>query len=56
MITILNYIFVINTKIEQAKKKYFENISQSSNKKLNTKKSWSLLKVVMKGRHTSNLP
>ena len=31
---------LINTKIEQAKKKYFENISQSSNKRLNIKKAW----------------
>ena len=39
---------LLNTKIEQAKRKYFENISHKlSNKNLNPKTYWSLLKIIL---------
>ena len=53
MITILNCIFIISKpylmhKIEQTKKRYFENISRMlPNKNLNPKKYWSLLNIVL---------
>ena len=53
MITILNCIFIISKpylmrKIEQTKKRYFENISRKlPNKNLNPKKYWSLLNIVL---------
>ena len=53
MITILNCIFIISKpylmhKIEQTKKRYFENISRMlPNKNLNPKKYWSLLNIIL---------
>ena len=42
---------LLNTIIEQAKRKYFENISHKlSNKNLNPKKYWSLLKIILNGK------
>ena len=42
---------LLNIKIEQAKGKYFENISHKlTNKNLNPKKYWSLLKIILNGR------
>ena len=42
---------LLNTKIKQAKRKYFENISHKlSNKNLNSKKYWSLLKIILNGK------
>ena len=42
---------LLNTKIEQAKRKYFENISHKlSNKNLNSKKYWSFLKIILNGK------
>ena len=48
---------LLNTEIEQAKRKYFENISHKlSNKNFNHKKSRPLRKIILNGKHTSNLP
>ena len=48
---------LLNTKIEQAKRKYFENISHKlSNKNLNPKKYWSLLKIILNGKKTLCIP
>ena len=42
---------LLNTKIEQAKRKYFEKISHMlSNKNLNPKKYWSLQKIILNGK------
>ena len=39
---------LIHTQIEQAKRKHFENISHKlSNKNLNPKTYWSLLKIIL---------
>ena len=48
---------LLNTKIEQAKRKYFENISHKlSNKNLNPKKYWSLLKIILNGKKIPCIP
>ena len=48
---------LLNTKIEQAKRKYFENISHKlSNKNLNPKKYWLLLKIILNGKKISCIP
>ena len=48
---------LLNTKIEQAKTKYFENISHKlSNKNLNPKKYWSLLKIILNGKRIPCIP
>ena len=48
---------LLNTKIEQAKRKHFENISHKlSNKNLNPKKYWSLLKIILNGKKTLCIP
>ena len=46
-----------NTKIEQAKRKYFENISHKLlNKNLNSKKYWSLLKIILNVKEIPCIP
>ena len=48
---------LLNTKIEQAKRKYFENISHKIlNKNLNSKKYWSLLKIILNGKEIPCIP
>ena len=48
---------LLNTKIEQAKRKYFENISHKlSNKNLKPKKYWSLLKIILNGKKIPRIP
>ena len=42
---------LLHAKIQQAKRKYFENISHKlSSKTLNPKKYWSLLKILLDGK------
>ena len=55
---LLHYFQVLlNTKIEQGKRKYFENIPHGlSNKNLNLKKYSSLLKIILNGRKMSCIP
>ena len=53
--------YILHTKIEQAKRKYLENLSHKlSNKNFNPTKYWSLLKIFLNGKentlHTSNWP
>ena len=48
---------LLNKKIEQAKKKYYENIFHKlSNKNLNPKKYWSLLKIILIGKKITCIP
>ena len=48
---------LLHTKIDQAKRKYFENISHKlSNKNLNLKKYWSLLKIILHGKEIPCIP
>ena len=48
---------LLNTIIEQTKSKYFENISHNlSNKNLNPKKYWSLLKIILNGKKIYCIP
>ena len=43
--------YLFHTKIKQAERKYFQNISlKLSNKKVSPKKYWSLLKVILNGK------
>ena len=48
---------LLNTKIEQTKRKYFENISHKlSNKNLNPKKYWLLLKIILNSKKIPCIP
>ena len=48
---------LLHTKIEQVKRKYFENISlKLSNKNLNPKKYWSLLKIILNAKKIPWIP
>ena len=48
---------LLNTKIERAKRKYFENISHKlRNKNLNPKKYWLLLKIILNGKKIPCIP
>ena len=43
--------YLLHRRIEQAKRKYFENTSHKlSNKNLNPKKYWALLKIILNGK------
>ena len=48
---------LLHTKIEQAKRNYFDNISPKlSNKNLNPKKYWSLLKIFLNSKKIPCIP
>ena len=48
---------LLNTKIKQAKRKYFESVSHKlSTKNLNPKKYWSLLKIILNGKKIHCIP
>ena len=48
---------LLHTKTEQAKRRYFENVSHKlSNKTLNPKKYWSLLKIILNGKKIPCIP
>ena len=48
---------LINTKIDQRKRKYYENMPRhSSDKSLNPKKYWSLLKILLNGKKILYIP
>ena len=49
--------YFINTRIDQAKRRYYENMSRKlSDKSLNPKKYWSLLKTLLNGKKISCMP
>ena len=48
---------LINTKIDQSKRKYYENMSRHlSDKSLNLKRYWSLLKTLLNGKKIPCIP